>query len=1190
MPDEPDPVLPPAEPEGGPYAREAAFLSTRLIPAQPEESPPQPLIADAEEPGAEEVVTLAADQVPPDFRTRRLNEFRAIQQPRPAVRDDAGMPLAPVEPPLENWVPIGPSVVRQGQSGAQAATSGRTPGIAVAPGGRRVYIGAANGGVWRSDDAGRTWESMMDGFDLDAVQQGRSDSLSIGAIALDPGDPDRLFVGTGEGAAAMFFGVGPVVTADGGRTWRTEPVAPDSDPLAGSAFYALAVDPKHTNRVVAATHAGLYCREPDSERSADGKPGFQWVQKKKGTGYWRQGPTWTSVVAAASDSGTTFFAAARWTENGVDKGEVYRSFDGDTWVAVGTDFPAGDIGRIGLGVQAGNPMVVYALVEKRSNHHFRGVYRLDIANGNWLGITEATEPRLLPELFGPPNSLVGQGSYDLAIAVDPGNVNRIYLGGSIKASNGDWSASVYRCEVTPSEKSVSLKATYIGNSAHGDIHTLVFTPGDSDQLWMGCDGGVFVNESPITKDDAFESRNTGLATLTVNYVGQHPLEDAVVLAGTQDNGAVRYTGEEAWLYSAGGDCGYAVVNWADPYKMLATYVRGGVRLTTDGGRRYSYTSVDVPLADKEPCEFYAPLTGAPRNPDAPAEADLVAFGSDRPWISSEFGANWKSIPADDRTDALNGTILSLAFASAKTLHVGTRNGGVYRFDHEGGSWRRTRLDTSGAPGPRPPVRPVTAIAVDPWDPTGTSIFIALGAYQDYRHVWRFNGSAWSSASGPVETPITSFFGSISSDGTQSYVASIGFTAGERYGSTGNGIAFDDADATKAAGPLTKLTVRHGDIVDCIQATYGTTVLPAHGGTGGSATDIPIQADDPLVEIWGFTGSWFGREHVLQLSLRTRSGTVHGPFGTRKYASSYRRFRYAVKPSPGRLLDVHTSALVADPSCPGRLFAGADIGVWVTEDHGATWRPYSEGLPDAAVLDLALHKERRLLRASTHGRGVWERRIDSPSAAPVELFVRDTQLDQGRFPTVDDGKLDPTVQNQPVNPSRGPDIKVDGGRLLPKEIDFHQFVDKLADPAGPLSFRRGSPDVTRVFVQVHNRGVKQASDVRVWLLAANATTAIPALPAGFESSILTSPVSFAGWSVSGPVVLNGLKVGVPRIAAFELTADQLPGSLAGTGPRKLCLLALVHHADDRFTNGTSDATRLSLADRKAAFKIYDVELA
>jgi hypothetical protein len=608
--------------------------------------------------------------------------------------------------------------------------------------------------------------------------------------------------------------------------------------------------------------------------------------------------------------------------------------------------------------------------------------------------------------------------------------------------------------VTVSGASVSLATTYIGNSVHSDIHTIAFAPGDAGKLWVGCDGGVFYSTNPAGVGDIFVARNTGLATLSLNYLGQHPTEDAVLFAGAQDNGGVRFTGEEAWLHSSGGDGGFAVVNWHDPYKVLSTHARGVVRRSTDGGSRYSYASVNVPLIAGDAALFYAPLTGTPYDPASAtpaADADLVAFGSGRPWISTTFGGGWRSIPTDTLAgDSLNGPIRSLTFAVATRLYAGTMGGGVYRFDDTGAGWTRTRIDTAGGANRLPLAGPVTDIAVDHADATGDSIYVALGGFGDYRHVWHFDGAAWQQRSGP------------------------------------------------AAGRL------------------------------------------------------------------------------------------------GALLDVQHSAIATDPGNPAHIYAGADIGVWRSLDGGATWEPFSQGLPDAAVLDLKLHDGRRLLRAGTHGRSAWERRLDAATAAGVELYVRDTQLDQGRFATVD-FLPDPTARGSTVRHWSGPDIKLDGPdatgtyQLPPAgTIDFLQFADVLSDDARNVATHATSTITTRVYVLVHNRGVEPATDVRVMALLADASAGLPALPPGYEVSVRHGePITSPDWVTLGVATLPEVRVGSPQVAAFDLPSSLLPppANLAGHGHH--CVLALVHHPDDPYTSTETNTDLNSLQERKAAHKNLQV---
>src|SRR6185503_3233738 len=105
-----------------------------------------------------------------------------------------------------------------------------------------------------SDDGATSWRSLMDGFDVDPTNFA-SASLACGAIAIDPADPNRVYVGTGEGDTDALFGfrltnalpayrgIGPIRSDDGGQMWVSEPTAAASPSLAGRAFFGLAVDP-----------------------------------------------------------------------------------------------------------------------------------------------------------------------------------------------------------------------------------------------------------------------------------------------------------------------------------------------------------------------------------------------------------------------------------------------------------------------------------------------------------------------------------------------------------------------------------------------------------------------------------------------------------------------------------------------------------------------------------------------------------------------------------------------------------------------------------------------------------------------------------------------------------------------------------------------------------------------------------
>lgn len=694
-------------------------------------SPPRATAAKKRRPGkarartdeAEPAESVLAD-VPMTHWEDVLSEYhqRKVQKRASIMDADVSiMPGMPAIPGANNWTPLGPGVVARGQTNNRAAVGGRCSGLAIASGGMRAYAATAIGGVFRSDNGGASWRSMMDDFDQNPTNFATA-SLACGAIATDIMAPDRVYVGTGEGDTDSLFtarivralpsyrGIGPIRSDDGGLTWVNETSTPS---LAGFAFFQIAVEPGNRDHCVAATTNGLYERIPSGA-------GFTWQQRRTGIH--------TSVVVTRTGTTTTWFAAAQGDR-------VFQSTNGSTWSAVGTGFPTG-IGRIALGAQRDNPNVVYALIAGTTGL-LNSVRRLSGGTGPWQNITGT--PNLLPDPSGTGRS---QGAYDLCISVDPNNANRIYLGGSF--FNADpFPASIWRCDVSPAGAGFSMTATSIGQNAHADVHVLAHTPTDSNTLWTGTDGGVFVNTNP-TGAGGFESRNTGLAALAATFLGQHPTERAVLYVGLQDNGTAKSTGEQVWRHVLFGDGGYCVVNWNDPFRVLL-YFNGNVQRATDGGLDYTSWS-NVTPAGVDWLVMAEPLVGAPINLGSPAEADIVAFGvGDRIFISSNFGTSW---PDQLTLPAGSGVAFSMVFASATRLYVGTNTGRVFRLDHVGAAWTVTRIDNA-AGGALPLAGLVTDIAVDLSDATLASIYISFGGMGDFRHVWRFNGTAWTARSGTL---------------------------------------------------------------------------------------------------------------------------------------------------------------------------------------------------------------------------------------------------------------------------------------------------------------------------------------------------------------------------------------------------------------------------------------------------------
>ncbi len=198
------------------------------------------------------------------------------------------------------------------------------------------------------------------------------------------------------------------------------------------------------------------------------------------------------------------------------------------------------------------------------------------------------------------------------------------------------------------------------------------------------------------------------------------------------------------------------------------------------------------------------------------------------------------------------------------------------------------------------------------------------------------------------------------------------------------------------------------------------------------------------------------------------------------------------------------------------YVGSDIGVFRTTNGGTTWINYSQGLPNTAVYDLRRRAGSNLLRAATHGRGLWEIRTDLVSQPTVDLFVRDHVMDTGRAPSGSPANAaweDPTryvTLNSPCYWWECADIKTDAPpnwQLQPSEVNYLNFETKLFHESPEIG------NQNRVYVQVHNRGPLAANNVTVKIMAAGATGGLPDLPADFWTTWPNS-AGDANWTPVG----------------------------------------------------------------------------
>ena len=612
------------------------------------------------------------------FATAVAARRRAEREQRDRRWGDQRPGATPGPPGSVNWTPIGPSVLAPG-SGQHLGVSGRVNAIAAGPGGARVYAGAANGGVWFSADGGASWIPLDDYLTSPSfISSVEADSLSVGAIAVRFGPTaatDDVYVGTGEPTFNYdrYFGIGIRHSPNGGAagTWSLE-----ATNLTGRGIYTITIDPDDPSIVLAATTQGLFRRPATAPFSA-------WAQVTSPAFSSANVPA-TAIVVAGPGSTKRYYLA-------LGDGTVYRSADGTTWTALTGVTGAG---RIVLGVAPSDPSIVY-------------VFRADATLARLVGTGFQPVAGLLASAVFPGD----QGWYDLAIAVDPADPNTIIVGGDRPAVFKGTVSAVAGGFTFPFDPANAANPygdpTWVGQGVHSDVHTIVHglnaagSAYDPNNVWVGSDGGVY-RSTLAGAAGTFRPCNTGLAITENTYVGQRPDTDAVLFAGSQDNGTNRLVGEEAAVEVAGGDGGGVAVDQNDPYRVMRQYVRAGLEVSTNGGGRGSWNGVIFPPvtastiaqrnasdAENGQTAFVAPIAASP----AGTSPSRVAFGTYRVWLSADWGTTWVTLPTgtnpyttatpDPNQDSIDTfVIVAVVFASPTRIYAATPFK-VCRFDEVG---------------------------------------------------------------------------------------------------------------------------------------------------------------------------------------------------------------------------------------------------------------------------------------------------------------------------------------------------------------------------------------------------------------------------------------------------------------------------------------------------------------------------
>ncbi len=554
------------------------------------------------------------------------------------------MPSAEASPVSSvKWTLVGPAPIVDGQASRAAAdTSGRVDCVTVS--GQTVYLGAANGGIWKSQNQGQSWSPISDA----------ASSLAIGCITVDSKNPSIIFAGTGElhYSGDSYFGRGILKSTDGGNTW----VMLGQSQFGGGYISQILVNSIDDNELLVSSDKGVF-------KSTDGGITFTHVLDRQHTSYSMVMPPGKPNVVFAS-MGTL----------GIFKSEDF----GDTWKQLAGGLPSSNVGVSSIAVDPANEGTLYSSISMDESHGYElnGIFKSIDGGMTWTQLPGV--PSYFDEgyAYGESVGKKGQGQYDNCIAVDPANPNHIVAGGITFIESMDGGQS-WKDLTMPSSPDFSV-------DMHPDFHTIAFDR--TGNMYVGNDGGVWLKSTSGRWSDL----NTDLS-LTQFYSGMSVDINNQIFGGTQDNGTLRYDGQLGWTHLFGGDGGYTAIDPRDSNVLYAEALGQGdasgadIVRSTDGGN--TWNTISPQYQDSNSLPWLTPVILSPENPDT------LFVGADRLYKSVDDGQSYTPISSEFAV-LYNGklihdpvSVVSQSPTDPNVIYVGTVCGQVDATFNGGQSWK-----------------------------------------------------------------------------------------------------------------------------------------------------------------------------------------------------------------------------------------------------------------------------------------------------------------------------------------------------------------------------------------------------------------------------------------------------------------------------------------------------------------------
>jgi len=493
----------------------------------------------------------------------------------------------------------------------------------------KVYIATGSGGVWKSNNAGTTWEPIFDDYE----------TASIGDIALDPNNRNIIWVGTGEAnnRNSVSWGYGIYKSTDGGTTFQN---------LGLESTHQIArvlVNPTNSDDicVCAIGHLWGYSGDRGLFQSKDG--GKSW--KKSIDGLPNDGKTGCTDLVRDTKNPNILYSAMYhrlrqpWHfHSGGDNGGIFKSIDnGATWTKLSNGLPTGPTGRIGLAIYDQNPDIVMALVEAEQTDSLdipgSGVYRSENGGSSWTYV----------------NNYNNRPFYYSQIRINPQDDQRVYL-----------LTTTYMMSEDGGKTFENGSPDY---EIHGDYHAMWIDPTNKDRYYMGADKGMSITHDHGKATTLLD--NLPIAQFyRINYDMRDPY---YVYGGLQDNGSYATASftrdargilsDDNWKmhWGDGQDSAFNPFDWTDAYSSMekGTYFKYNPK--TRALKRISPNSVNTidfhktfNKLEEDPDQlrynWSSPLVMSPHNPSH------IYVGANHLFRSTDKGQSWDIISPDLTTN------------------------------------------------------------------------------------------------------------------------------------------------------------------------------------------------------------------------------------------------------------------------------------------------------------------------------------------------------------------------------------------------------------------------------------------------------------------------------------------------------------------------------------------------------------